>query len=163
MSIEEKGMVKVEDFAAPTLAQTLTGAASAFYTSLPQESRMEKAQLLNALQSPDHKADEVIGKTIMLKNFIAQSVPIVDELTGEISDAVRIVLVSEKNESVVFVSKGVFNSVKMLISIFGAPAVGGWAEAIPVKLVQLATKKGRTYNLVVVTKKVDPKDENVIA
>jgi len=148
--------------ASGSMLEEMSGAAAKFFTTLPQETPLDKAKLMNCLQAPDFKTDEIIGKTFMLKNFIAQNITMVNEETGEITDATRLVLISEKGKSVVAVSKGLFNSVKMLIQIFGLPGNGGWKESIPVMLAQLTVKKGRTFNLKVVTETVEKTDKNVI-
>lgn len=103
-----------------------------------------KKLIYNASNNPTHKIDDYINKTIMLKDVFVEIIELVNDTTGEMEQAPRIVLIDEKGESFQCVSNGVFGSLKKLIAIFGEPT---YVEPIPVVVKQVKVKRGTMLTL----------------
>ena len=99
----------------------------------------EKALVFNAANNPQHKINDFINKRIMVKDFYAETLELVNEETGEIEKAPRIVLIDDQGEAYECVSVGMFSSLKKLIAVFGAPT---WESPIPVVIKQEKVKNG---------------------
>lgn len=99
----------------------------------------EKALVFNAANNPQHKINDFINKKIMVKDFYAETLELVNEETGEIEKAPRIVLIDDQGEAYECVSVGMFSSLKKLIAVFGAPT---WENPIPVVIKQEKVKNG---------------------
>ena len=125
--------ISVADFTAP--------AESMMYCSLPNSGSMkDKAAIFNAVNSPDKRISDCIGETINLANIVAHPIKLVDEESGELMDAMRMVLISDKGVSYEAVSSGLVNAVQRILQIFGQPDT--WDEPIPVKPIQKGTRNG---------------------
>ena len=60
-------------------------ATTSIYSSFVAESNDDKAKLYNALNSPEVRIADHIGKEINVKDVIIEPVEIVDEKTGEVT------------------------------------------------------------------------------
>lgn len=124
---------------------------SMMYCSLKDDGSMaSKARIFNSVNSPDKKISDCIGETINLKDIVAHPIQLVDEQTGELIKAMRMVLVDDKGVAYEAVSSGLVNAVARILQIFGQPDT--WSEPIKVKPVQKGTRNG---NNKVTTLKVD--------
>lgn len=118
-----------------------TPVASAMYCSLPDTGSMkDKAAIFNAVNSPDKRISDCIGETINLANIIAHPIQLVDENSGELMSAMRMVLIDVNGKSYEAVSSGLVNAVQRILQIFGQPET--WEKPIPVKPVQKSTRNG---------------------
>lgn len=136
-------MVSVSELANPQ--------ESAMYCSIKSDGTMKsKADIFNAVNSPDRKLSEYIGEVINLKDIVAHPIQLVDENTGELLDALRVVLIDADGTSYEAVSNGVSNAINRILQIFGQPDT--WAEPIKVKAIQKQTRNG---NNKVTTLKID--------
>ena len=134
-----------------TVAELANPVESAMYCSIKSDGSMKsKADIFNAVNSPDRKLSEFIGETINLKDIVAHPIQLIDENTGELLDALRVVLIAEDGTSYEAVSNGVANAVNRILQIFGQPDT--WETPIKVKAVQKQTRNG---NNKVTTLKID--------
>lgn len=128
----------------------LTTAETA-YCSLQAATKEEKAQLFNAINQPQHKLSEMIGKTITVENVYCEVVQLISEKTGEITKAPRIVLFDSDGNSYQCVSVGIFGSLKKIFAIFGEPV--DWDEPLEFEVKQIERGGGkRILSLNLVTK-----------
>lgn len=98
---------------------------------------------------------EHIGKSFDVEHVIAHRVELVDEETGEVIEADRVILVAPDGAMVAGVSVGLKRGVQLLMSFFGLPP---WKPALRVELRQVNTRKGRrTYTLVPIDNPEDRK------
>lgn len=104
----------------------------------------DKALIFNAANNPTHKVNDFINKKIMLKDVYAETLELVDEETGELASAPRIVLIDENGEAYESVSVGMFSALKKLVAIFGEPT---WEPSIPVVVKQEKVKNGTMFTL----------------
>lgn len=98
----------------------------------------ERKQTLNAVTNATPIADS-LGETINLVHVVAQSVTITDDKTGEVTDAVRTILIDSSGVSYAAVSDGLMGALRDVFGIMGQPSE--WPEPLPVRVVE---KRGRS-------------------
>ena len=96
--------------------------------------------MYNAINSPDHKLSDFVGKKLNIKDISIERVENLNEETGEMAANARVVLIDENGESYTCVSSGIYSAIKKLVAVFGEPT---WEPALPVEVQNLSTKKGR--------------------
>lgn len=122
------------------LSVDLSDTARSNYSSIKGESREEKARLFKAKSSPDKRLADCINQKIYAKDVYMEVVSIADEVTGEVQDCPRVVLLDKDGISYTSVSFGIYNSLKSLVAVYGEPT---WEEPIPVIVKQKETGKNR--------------------
>lgn len=110
------------------------------YYSFQPETMKDKVTLFNALNNPNKRIEDCINMEIKVKHILVEQVEIIEERTGEMIVAPRIVLLDDKNESYTCVSLGMFSALKRTFQIFGEPSE--WKKAITFRVVQKATRNG---------------------
>lgn len=134
-------VVPASGFNAVSVSELANPSESAMYCSIHTDGSMtSKAAIFNAVNSPDRKLSEYIGEVINLKDIVAHPIQLIDENTGELLDALRVVLIDANGTSYEAVSNGVANAINRILQIFGQPDT--WAEPIKVKPVQKQTRNG---------------------
>lgn len=117
-----------------------------FYCSFEAKTVEEQAQLFEIMNNPAERLADNINKTIYVKDVYCEIVDCVNEETGEVTKAPRVVLIDKNNVGYQAVSTGIFSAVKKLFMIFGEPT---WTEPIPIEIKQI--KKGKksllTFNI----------------
>lgn len=111
--------------------------ADGMYTSLQTTTRAEKMALLKAINSSKPLLD-VAGEKLKIVDVVMQTVDLANETTGEVEDAVRITLIDPDGNAFHATSKGILQSLRQAIGVFGAP--GTWEEPLEVTV---AEEKGR--------------------
>lgn len=109
------------------------------YCSFNADAPEGKVALYTAMNNPTFRIEEKLNCTIALKDIYAEAVQFVSDKTGEVTDAVRIVLIDAEGNSYGCCSKGMFSAIKKLIQVFGAPT---WEEPILVQPYQTPTRNG---------------------
>lgn len=119
----------------------------------PMDSFSDRVALLNKIGATDKLSDFIskhAGDVFNLENVAVQRVKMTDDVTGETTAAPMIFLIgSDSNGNALTlssVSKGIFNSVRQIVSILGDP--NSWPQPLPVKPMSLETNKGRVFTLV---------------
>ena len=107
------------------------------YCSIKGDSREALVAMYNAINSPDHKLSDFVGKKLNIKDISIERVENMNEETGEMAANARVVLIDENGESYTCVSSGIYSAIKKLVAVFGEPT---WE---PVEVQNLSTKKGR--------------------
>ena len=110
------------------------------YCSIKGDTREAKVAMYNAINSPDHKLSDFVGKKLNIKDISIERVENINEETGEMAANARVVLIDENGESYTCVSSGIYSAIKKLVAVFGEPT---WEPALPVEVQNLSTKKGR--------------------
>lgn len=110
------------------------------YCSIKGDSREALVAMYNAINSPDHKLSDFVGKKLNIKDISIERVDNMNDETGEMVANARVVLIDENGESYTCVSSGIYSAIKKLVSVFGEPT---WEPALPVEVQNLSTKKGR--------------------
>ena len=110
------------------------------YCSIKGDTREAKVAMYNAINSPDHKLSDFVGKKLNIKDISIERVENPSDETGEMVANARVVLIDENGESYTCVSSGIYSAIKKLVAVFGEPT---WEPALPVEIQNLSTKKGR--------------------
>ena len=110
------------------------------YCSIKGDSREALVAMYNAINSPDHKLSDFVGKKLNIKDISIERVENLNDETGEMAANARVVLIDENGESYTCVSSGIYSAIKKLVAVFGEPT---WEPALPVEVQNLSTKKGR--------------------
>lgn len=110
------------------------------YCSIKGDTREAKVAMYNAINSPDHKLSDFVGKKLNIKDISIERVENPSDETGEMVANARVVLIDENGESYTCVSTGIYSAIKKLVAVFGEPT---WEPALPVEIQNLSTKKGR--------------------
>ncbi len=105
----------------------------------PSGNRKEDAKIFAALNNPEYRIANFINKRIKVQNVLVEIREIMNEDTGEIETAPRVVLIADDGKAYQAVSKGIFNAVKNAYEVFGqAP----WEPALEIEVKQIAVGKG---------------------
>lgn len=110
------------------------------YCSIKGDSREALVAMYNAINSPDHKLSDFVGKKLNIKDISIERVENMNDETGEMAANARVVLIDDNGESYTCVSSGIYSAIKKLVAVFGEPT---WEPALPVEVQNLSTKKGR--------------------
>lgn len=108
------------------------------FTSFPEE---ESGRVFELIQSSTGKLADLIGKEVAVQHIVAHSVELVDEDTGEVNDADRIVLVTPNGESYACVSNGVRRSLQQIMALTNS--MPPWDPAMVLSVKQVNTSRGR--------------------
>lgn len=110
------------------------------YCSIKGDTREALVAMYNAINSPDHKLSDFVGKKLNIKDISIERVENMNDETGEMAANARVVLIDDNGESYTCVSSGIYSAIKKLVAVFGEPT---WEPALPVEVQNLSTKKGR--------------------
>ena len=131
------------------ILEGINTATSSIYCSFIAETANDKAKLYNALNAPEVKIADHIGKEINVKDVIIEPVEIVDEKTGEVRTAPRVTLIDVAGHTYTATSYGIYNALKRIFGLYGSPT---WEEGIPVRVRQITNGQNRIFTLDIVTK-----------
>lgn len=132
------------ELATVDLSKELSAESATSYCSVQGGDRATLAKIYNAANNPEHKVGDFINKTIKVKDVLVEYIEVENEETGENETAPRVVLIDEKGAAYQSVSVGMFNAVKNLIQVFGAPT---WDDPIPCTVKQISVKNGSMLTL----------------
>ena len=105
----------------------------------PSGDRKKDAQIFGALNNPEFRLANFINKRIKVENVLVEIRDLLNEESGEVETAPRVVLIDEDGKAYQAVSKGIFNAVKNAYTIFGqAP----WTPALEIEVKQVAVGRG---------------------
>ena len=123
------------------------GSTNPSYCSFAPESREERARLYRAMTNPDHKISDCINQEIALTDVFVEMVEMSNDETGEISRVPRCVLFAADGQTYAATSSGIYNALRRLSMVYGAPH---WDDPIPVVIRQLQIGARRCYTLDVI-------------
>lgn len=116
---------KTQELAVATIMNYQPG--TAICSIKPEAGDKASAKVVyNAMNNPTYKLSDFINKKIKVENVLIEVNDIMDEETGELTRAPRVVLIAPDGTSYSAISKGIFNSVKNAYAALGeAPWSGG--------------------------------------
>lgn len=127
------------------LANINSGAVGVF-TTIQGDDFAAKAQVLAAITDAE-PLSEHLGETINLANIVAQAVEVADDQTGELSQAIRVILLDDEGNAYAGLSEGLFRSIQNIVAILGQPHT--WPHPYPMKVVEKRSRRGfRFYSIV---------------
>lgn len=111
-------------------------------TSLDMKKPEERLAAYRAIQTQDKAGLDMLNQPLQLRHWLCHDITLTDPETGEVSDAVRTVLILEDGTRVGFVSDGLLKSLKAIEAFFG-PAP--WTPAIRGTVKQINSRSGRRF------------------
>lgn len=117
------------------------------FCSFSPDSVEGKKALYKAITNPDHKITDMVGKEIAIRDVVVATCQFVDEDTGETTPGNRTILIDTNGVSFGCSSTGVYNALRNLIAIFGAPT---WADGLTVRVGQISKGVNRIITLEIV-------------
>ena len=128
-----------ETNALATLAATTENVGQTVCSIAPTGNRKEDARIFSALNNPEFRLANYINKKIAVTDVLIEIRELVNEESGEIETAPRVVLIDEDGKAYQAVSKGIFNAVKNAYQVFGAAP---WNPALEIEVKQVPVGKG---------------------
>ena len=102
--------------------------------------REGKIKLYSALQNAE-KLDEHLNEPLNMTNAVAQAVQVTDDQTGEISNTVRVIIVTDdNNKAYAATSPTLAAGLNTMFGIFGTPNT--WTEPLRIKVVERRSRRG---------------------
>lgn len=101
--------------------------------------REGKIKLYSALQNAE-KLDEHLNEPLAMVNAVAQAVQVTDDQTGEVSNTVRVVIVTADNKAYAATSPTLAAGLNTMFGIFGTPNV--WTEPLTIKVIERRSRRG---------------------
>lgn len=137
-------VVLAQDVARVDLVEQLKNPNGQFYCSIKDDgSRKTKVAIFNAVNGADDSIADHIGEVIEVVNVVAHPVELLDEVTGEVVNALRTVLIDKNGKTYTAVSQGITNALSKIFSIIGTPEDGAWEkEPVKMKIRQVKTRNG---------------------
>jgi hypothetical protein len=89
-------------------------------SNFPKEAEARWQLLSLATGATCEKADLHIGKPFEIQWWYAHEIELEHEESGELRQAMRVVLISPKKQAIGFVSEGIFRSLRNLVDCFGS-------------------------------------------
>lgn len=134
-------------FGAIDLDRDLNSGASAYCTMQAVDNR-SRVTLYNACSSPE-KLSSMINKRIKLMHVYVEIIQVKSEMSGEMVNAPRIILIDDHGKGYQAVSTGIYNSIKRIFSLFGNPA--NWDQPHTIEVKHIDLKDGQhTFGLEVI-------------
>lgn len=115
---------------------------SAILSTMNGDTREGKIGTLNAITNAEPLSDH-LGQVINLVHCVFQAISLTDEKTGEVSDAVRTILIDQDGNGYAAVSAGLFGSLRDIFGILGQPAT--WNEPLPITVDEQKGRKGYKF------------------
>lgn len=101
--------------------------------------REGKIKLYSALQNAE-KLDEHLNEPLEMVNAVAQAVQVTDDKTGEISNSVRVIIVTDDGNAYAAISPTLAAGLNTMFGIFGTP--NAWTEPLAIKVVERRSRRG---------------------
>lgn len=117
---------------------------SPWWCSLVPQNDSERNAILKALQQPDENVQETLNTPFVVANVLVQVVPILDEESGEIEDAAKVVLISPDGRSRGCWAKSILRAFQNLSALYGRPP---WVPALTVTIRARSRNNRTTYYL----------------
>lgn len=101
--------------------------------------REGKIKLYSALQNAE-KLDEHLNEPLEMVNAVAQAVQVTDDQTGEVSNTVRVIIVTADNKAYAATSPTLAAGLNTMFGIFGTPNV--WETPLTIKVIERRSRRG---------------------
>ena len=130
------------EFKAPTVKEQFEGNNDIF-TSVVTDDLKSKAMVYNAVNSTDEGLRNHVGETLFIRDFVAHTVVLKDEKTGEVTHGVRCILLDKDGISYGCVSIGIQSAMSKIFTIVGLP--DSWVAPMPIKVLEKTGRKGYRF------------------
>ena len=116
------------------------GTGNKTYCSKQVKKEEEKKELFNALETCDALLNDCVGQEINIKDVYCEERDVVDE-EGVVKKKYRTILFDVDGQTYATGSYGIFNIMRKLMTIYGAPT---WEEGIKVKVAKRPIGNGKS-------------------
>ena len=116
------------------------GTGNKTYCSKQVKKEEEKKELFNALETCDALLNDCVGQEINIKDVYCEERDVVDE-EGVVKKKYRTILFDVNGQTYATGSYGIFNIIRKLMTIYGAPT---WEEGIKVKVAKRPIGNGKS-------------------
>ena len=99
--------------------------------------REGKIKLYSALQNAE-KLDEHLNEPLNMTNAVAQAVQVTDDQTGEVSNTVRVIIVTDDGKA--YAATTLAAGLNTMFGIFGTPNT--WDAPLAIKVVERRSRRG---------------------
>lgn len=138
--------VNKADLAAPDMVEMLTNPTGSFFCSIQNDgTRASAVKIYNAINNKGESLDDHKGEVLEIVNVAAHPVSLTDENTGEVVDALRMVVIDKNGKNYDAVSQGIASSFQKIFAIVG-PAP--YDPPLKIKVVEQKTRKGFKTNTI---------------
>lgn len=135
-----------EDIAPAFQIENLTNANNNFYCSIKNDgTRASQVKVYNAINSKGDSLDDHKNEVLEIVDVAAHPVTLVDENTGEIVEALRVVMVDKNGKNYDAVSQGIASSLQKIFAVVGMPS---YNPPLKLKVVEQKTRKGYKTNTI---------------
>lgn len=134
-------VINRNDIASVDMMNMLQNPGDTFMCSIKDDgTRASKVKIYNAINGAEASLTDYIGKPLEIVDVVAHPIRIADEVTGEIIDTVRVVLIDKNGVGYTAVSQGIVNSLARIFQIVGMPS---WIdEPVKMEVKQVKTRNG---------------------
>ena len=101
---------------------TLISSETPIFTTVNFENKEEATIAYNAIMSPEGKISDIIGKPIIVTDYQCELKEFKDAETEEVKQYVRTTIITDEGKGYTTGSKGIYESVRTLTTIFGLPS-----------------------------------------
>lgn len=138
--IVETDIVVKEDLVTTLSPTMFENTGTALFSTIQGDDRATRIKVYNAISDSENSLDDHKGEIIEITDFVAHPIELQDEVTGEMVQAMRVVLLTADGVGYHAVSSGVVSSMQRIIGLVGQ---GPWtAEPLKVVPVEKKTRKG---------------------
>lgn len=143
----EMMVINRADIASTVELENLMNPGAAFFCSIPNDgSRAAAKAIYNAINSKGESLDDHKNEVLEIVNVAAHPVSLIDENTGELVNALRMVVIDKNGKNYDAVSQGIVSSFQKIFAIVGpAPYL---EEPLKIKVVEQKTRKGFKTNTI---------------
>ena len=135
-----------DDIAPAFQIESLTNANDNFFCSITNDgSRASQVKVYNAINSKGDSLDDHKGEVLEIVDVAAHPVTLVDENTGEVVEALRVILVDKNGKNYDAVSQGIASSLQKIFAVVGMPTFN---PPLKMKVVEQKTRKGFKTNTI---------------
>ena len=143
----EMMVINRADIAIPADLDNLMNPGAAFLCSIPNDgSRAAAVAIYNAVNNKGESLADHKNEVLEIVNVAAHPVNLIDENTGELVEALRVVLIDKNGNNYDAVSQGIVSSLQKIFAIVGpAPYL---EEPLKIKVIEQKTRKGFRTNTI---------------
>lgn len=121
-----------------TLPVNPFGDVPGLYASWDVRAREGIDRYAKALRPADLTSDECVDEVLLIEHILCHVVELSDPVSGEVTMAVRTVLIGVGGSTAAFVSKGVWDSLQTVARVYGPPP---WKGGRPLRVFRQQTRR----------------------
>lgn len=101
-----------------------------------------KVKLYSALQNAEKLSDH-LNEPLHMVNAVALTVQVSDEVTGEVSNSARVIIVTDDDKAYAATSPTLLAGLNTMFGIFGTPNT--WKKPLAIKIVERRSRRGYKF------------------